>query len=61
MYNDTTWKSPDPKFVIGQYLVPDIGVGSAMTNKIPWNTSKVVQQSTIQPLTLEDMENPELK
>ena len=34
MYNDTTWKFPDPKFVPGRYLGPYIDVGPKMTAKI---------------------------
>ena len=61
MYNDTTWKLPDPKFVLGQYLGPDIDVGSKMTANILKKTGEVIPQFTLRPLTMEEMENPDFK
>ena len=61
MYNDTNRKLPDPKFVLGQYLVRAIGVSSAMTSKIIKKTGEVVPQSTLRPLTMEEMDNTDLK
>ena len=40
---------------------PSIDVGSAMTAKILRNTGEVVPQSIIWPLTLEGIENSDLK
>ena len=57
MYNNTTWKFLDPKFLPGQYLGPAIDVGSAITSKIPNNTGEFVLQSNLRTLTMEDMEN----
>ena len=61
IYNDTTWQFPDPKFVLGQYFVPAIDVGSTMIAKILNTTGEVVSQSTLCPLTIEEMENLDLK
>ena len=61
MYNDTSWQLPHPKFVLGQYLVPEIDVGSTMTSKILRKTSEVIPQSTFRPLMLENMDNMDLK
>ena len=61
MYNDTTWQFPDTKFLIGRYLVPDINFGSAMTAKIISMAGEVVPQSTLCPLMIKEMENPDLK
>ena len=61
MYNDKSWQLPNPTFVLGQYLVPEIDVGSAMTSKILRKTSEVIPQSTFRPLMLENMDNMDLK
>ena len=61
MYNDTTWKYPEPKSILGRYLGPAIDVVSAMTAKIPRKTGGVIPRSTLRPLTLEDMDNMDLK
>ena len=61
MYNNTIWKFPDPKFVLGRYLGPDIDVGSTITTKILRKAGEVIPQSNLPPLTMEEMENPDLK
>ena len=61
MYNYTTWQFPDPNFVLVQYLVPAIDVGSAMTANILNNTGEVVPRFTLRPLTMEEMDNLDLK
>ena len=61
IYNDTTWKLPYSKFRLGQYLVPAIDLGYAMTAKILSKTVKVVPQYTICLLTMEETENLDLK
>ena len=40
---------------------PDIDLGSAMTSKILKKAGEVVPRSTICPLTMEQMDNPDLK
>ena len=42
-------------------MVPAIDVGYAMTAKILSKTVKVVPQSTLCPLTMEETDNPDLK
>ena len=61
MYNDKTCKFLYPKFVLGQYLVPEIVVGSTMTANTLRKNGEVIPRSTLWHLTLEDMENLELK
>ena len=61
IYNDTTWQFPQPKFVLIQFLIPAIDVGSAMTSKILNNTGEIFPRSTLRPLTMQEMDNPDLK
>ena len=61
IYNDTTWKFPEPQFALGQYLGPDIDVGSVKTSETLRKTGEVVPRSTLWDLTLEKMKNTDLK
>ena len=61
MYNGTTCKLPDPKFVLGLYLGPAIDVGYAMNSKVLKNTGEVFPLSTLSTLSIEETDNTDLK
>ena len=61
MYNGTTCKLPDPKFVLGLYLGPAIDVGYAMNSKVLKNTGEVFPLSTLSTLSMEEMDDTDLK
>ena len=61
MYNETTFKFPEPKLLLGQYLVPVINVGYTMIPNILKKTGEVVPQFILCSLTMKELQNSSLK
>ena len=59
MFNDSQATFLETKFQVGQWLGPDIDVGSALTYKILKSNGQVVPRSTIRHLTHDELTNPD--
>ena len=55
MFRDTIASYPEDKMVLGRDLGPALDIGPSMTRKLLKKNGMVVYQSTVQPLTPDEM------